>query len=182
MRAGRSPMLDALHTTQPTAALASKLQLYGQFVGSWRLDVDYHALDGSQQHTEGEAHFAWVLEGRAIQDVWIFPTRQLRSGESPAEGWYRYGSTFRWYDPAIDAWRISWFDPNRGVELRQIGRAVGNEIVQTGKDQSGLWRRWRFVDVTSRSFTWLGEVSWDKGSTWTQELQMRASKVTQRPS
>jgi hypothetical protein len=137
-----------------------------------------HALDGSHRRTEGEVHFDWVLEGRAIQDVWIYPARRFRTGEAPAESWYRYGSTFRWYDPAIDAWHITWFDPNRAVELRQIGRAQGSEIVQIGEDHSGLLRRWRFVDITSESFTWVGEVSWDKGSTWRQETHMRASKVS----
>lgn len=170
-------MLEALHATQPATNLASNLHLYGQFVGSWHLDIDLHALDGSHAHTEGEVHFSWVLEGRAIQDVWIYPARQFRTDETPAESWYRYGSTFRWYDPAIDAWHITWFDPNRSVELRQIGRAVGNDIVQIGEDHNGLVRRWRFVDITNESFTWIGEVSWDKGSTWTLETQMRANKT-----
>src|SRR5437588_1583665 len=101
-----TPMLEVLHAPQPNEALASKLHLYGQFVGSWHLDIDMHALDGSHRRTEGEVHFDWVLEGSAIQDVWIYPTRQFRAGETTAEPWHRYGSTFRWYDPAIDAWHI----------------------------------------------------------------------------
>jgi hypothetical protein len=178
MREGYTPMLEALHTATYNGTLTSKLYLYGQFIGSWRLDIDMHALDGSHRRTEGEVHFDWVLEGRAIQDVWIYPARRFRTGEAPAESWYQYGSTFRWYDPAIDAWHITWFDPNQAVELRQIGRAQGSEIVQIGEDHSGLLRRWRFVDITSESFTWVGEVSWDKGSTWRQETHMRASKVS----
>ncbi|GLV55136.1 hypothetical protein KDH_19830 [Dictyobacter sp. S3.2.2.5] len=172
-----TPMLEALHAVQPDEALAEKLHLYGQFVGSWHLDIDLYSLDGSHRHTEGEVHFDWVLEGRAIQDTWIYPTRQFRTGETATEPWYRYGSTFRWYDPAIDAWHITWLDPSRAVELHQIGRAAHGEIVQVGEDRNGLVRRWRFVDITSESFTWLGEVSWDKGSTWTLETQMHASRV-----
>ena len=71
------------------------------------------------------------------------------------------------YDPAIDAWRITWFEPRRPVEMHQIGRAVGADIVQMGEDHNGLLNRWRFVEITGQSFTWLGERSWDKGSTWT---------------
>ena len=59
-----------------------------------------------------------------------------------------YGSTFRWYDPAIDAWHIRYFDPGRPLEMRQIGRAVGADIVQVGEDQNGIRRRWRFVEIT----------------------------------
>ena len=170
-------MLDALHAERPNEALASKLRLYGQFVGSWQLEIEYHALTGATCRAEGEWHFDWVLDGKAIQDVWIFPARRLRGGEKPAEPWYMYGSTFRWYDPAIDAWHITWFDPTRPVELRQIGRAVGADIVQIGEEQNGLLRRWRFVDITEESFRWLGEASSDKGSTWALEMEMQARKV-----
>lgn len=172
-----TPMLEALHADQPNGALASKLRLYGQFVGSWHVDIDFHALHGPTRRAEGEWYFSWVLDGKAIQDVWIFPARRLREGEGRAEPWHMYGSTFRWYNPAIDAWHITWFDPTRPVELRQIGRAVGADIVQTGEDHNGVQRRWRFVEITRESFRWLGEVSWDKGSTWTLEMEMRARKA-----
>ena len=79
------PMLEALHARQPNEALASKLHLYGQFVGSWHVDIDFHPLNGSTRRAEGEWHFSWVLDGRAIQDVWIFPARRLRGDEKPAE-------------------------------------------------------------------------------------------------
>lgn len=174
MRQGETPMLDALHAARPDAALADRLDLYGRFVGSWRVDVDDLPPNGPPRHAEGEWHFAWVLDGRAIQDVWIFPARHLRHG---AEPWHKYGSTFRWYDPAIDAWHITYFDPGRSAELRQLGRAVGAEIVQIGEDHKGLQRRWRFIEITDQSFKWIGEVSWDKGATWTLDMEMRARRM-----
>jgi hypothetical protein len=61
--------------------------------------------------------------------------------------------------------------------MRQIGRAVGADIVQIGEDRNGLLSRWRFVEITDQSFRWLGETSWDKGSTWTLDMEMRARKV-----
>jgi hypothetical protein len=173
----RRPMVDALHAAQPDGALAAKLHLYGQFVGSWDLDVELHPPGGSTRRAGGEWHFSWVLGGKAIQDVWIFPARRLREEGRPADWWHMYGSTFRWYDAAIDAWHITWFDPTRPAELRQIGRAVGADIVQVGEDRHGLLRRWRFVEITSQSFRWLGEVSWDKGATWTLDMEMRARRV-----
>lgn len=172
-----TPMLDALHAMRPDQALAGRLRLYGQFVGSWQADIEFHQPDGSTRRAEGEWHFDWVLDGKAIQDVWIFPARRVRQGKKAAEPWYIYGSTFRWYDPAIDAWHITWFDPTRPLELRQIGRAVGADIVQTGEDHHGLLNHWRFVEITDRSFGWLGERSWDKGSTWTLLLEMRARRA-----
>ena len=37
---------------------------------------------GIDQRITGEIHFSWVLEGRAIQDVWIMPRRSDRTGTS----------------------------------------------------------------------------------------------------
>jgi hypothetical protein len=172
-----SPMLRALWAPGPDEALASKLRLYGQFVGSWRLDVDFDFADGTHLRVEGEAIFDWVLDGRAVQDLFIVPSRRLRMRSATPQPWWRFGSTFRWYDPIIDAWHITFFDPPRRVEQRQIGRLVGDEIVQVGEaDDGSLWRRWRFTDIGDTSFVWLGEVSWDKGATWRLELRMAASR------
>ena len=171
----RSAMLDALQASGPNPALAEKLSLYGRFVGSWRVDIDYTPLEGAGHHDEAEWHFGWVLDGRAIQDVWIFPARAKRQKPEP---WHFYGSTVRWYDPQIDAWHITYFEPTRPFVQRQLGRAVGPDIVQLGEDANGVQRRWRFTEITDRSFHWIGEVSWDKGASWTLELDMRARRAT----
>lgn len=167
-------MLDALGAAQPNRNLASKLQLYGRFIGSWTLAIDFHPLGKPSISAEGEWHFAWVLDGNAIQDVWIFPARHLREA---AEPWHQYGTTLRWYDPGIDAWHIVYVEPGKNFEQRQLGRAVGNDIVQIGEDR-GLQRRWRFVDITEHAFRWLGEVSWDKGANWQPEMEMLANRLS----
>ncbi len=169
------PMLAALHAAEPAPALAEKLKLYGRFVGSWDLDVDYRPFSGAPVRGEGECHFAWVLDGRAIQDVWIFPSRRAHAA-TPDAAYGFYGSTFRWYDPSIDAWHIHWFAPNRPVALHQIARAQGADIVQIG-ETGEILRRWRYTEITDRSFRWLGDVSWDKGATWTLELEMHARRT-----
>lgn len=166
-------VMEALQAGQPDDALAANSQLYGQFVGSWRLDVELIPLG---VRAEGEALFAWVLDGSAVQDLFIIPARHLRAG--PRQSWWRYGSTVRWYDPAIDAWRITFFDPARSVEMRLIGRQAGDDIVHVGEEASGLLRRWRFSNITGTSFLWLGEVSWDRGANWTLELRMAATRRT----
>ena len=82
-----------------------------------------------------------MLEGRAIQDVWILP------------GVF-YGTTLRVYDPGIDAWHILWSDPVRQFYTRQIGRARGSDIVQLGKNDAGEAVRWSFTEITPDSFRW----------------------------
>ena len=107
------------HRADPV--LADRLKLFGQFVGSWDVDIRDHPDDASERRVQGEWHFAWVLEGRAIQDVWIAPKRTLRGCADdflPGE----YGTTLRFYDPEIDAWRSTWHAPVRGIVRTFIAR------------------------------------------------------------
>jgi hypothetical protein len=53
--------IEALRSDGPASDRADKMSLYG-----W-------LNDGTQYKGHGEIHFGWVLEGRAIQDVWILP-------------------------------------------------------------------------------------------------------------
>ncbi len=170
-----TPMLQALKAEGPNEALAPKLRLYGQFVGSWDLDITYRDPAGVMHEAGAEWHFDWVLDGRAIQDVWIFPARKLRK-EAP-EPWFFYGSTLRVYDPGLDAWHITYVEPTRPFVLRQIGRANGADIVQLADEQNGVIRRWSFREITARSFRWLGEASRDKAASWTLEMEMRARRA-----
>jgi catechol 2,3-dioxygenase-like lactoylglutathione lyase family enzyme len=132
--------------------------LYGWLIGDWTMDATIYADDGSRHEARGTIHFGWVLEGRAIQDVWILP------------GFF-HGTTLRVYDPGRDAWHIQWSDPLKQYYARQIGRAQGPDIVQEGRNDAGEATRWRFTDITQHSFCWLGERSTDNGATW--ELQSR---------
>jgi hypothetical protein len=66
------------------------------------------------QRTHGSIHAGWVLEGRAIQDVFAVP------------GLF-YGTSLRFYDPRIDAWQVFWSDPLKEVFFGMIGRARGKE-------------------------------------------------------
>jgi len=46
----------------------------------------------------------------------------------------------------------AYFEPTRPFEMRQLGRAVGADIVQIGEDHNGIRRRWRFVEIAERAF------------------------------
>ena len=100
------------------------MALYGWLIGSWEMDTLRHLDDGTIQKWSGECHFGWVLEGRAIQDIWIRPRRPAPST--------MYGTTLRIFDPGIGAWHIIWNDPLNQDYSRQIGRAEGKDIVQIG--------------------------------------------------
>ena len=55
----------------PFPELKGKLNLFGQFVGDWDIvEARYPKPDGTETRRRGEIHFRWILEGRAVQDVW----------------------------------------------------------------------------------------------------------------
>lgn len=154
--------------------LNQNADIYGWLIGSWDIDATDYDLGATPRKSKGEWHFSRVLEGRAIQDVFIVPVRGLREGVGKDRN--RFGTTLRFYDPSIDAWRITWFNPIRAVKNELIARRKGNEIVQEGKLEDGTLIRWSFVDIKSGSFRWLGESSKDGGKTWVLDAEFLAKR------
>jgi hypothetical protein len=174
-----SAMIEALRSDGPHPQLAPKLQLFGQFVGSWDVEITNHKPDGSREVVQGEWHFGWVLEGRAIQDVWIAPKRSLRETSRGITG--DYGATLRFYDPKIDAWRSTWIGPAKGYVLPFIARQVGDEIVLEGNFESGKSRKWIFSDITNESFKWRAIESDDGWLTQQKVQEMSARRKETEP-
>jgi hypothetical protein len=173
----KESLATLLPASQRSPEIPESADTYGWLIGSWELDVvHYRGVNLSSKGIKGEAHFGWVLEGRAVQDVWIMPRSSERNAESDRTN-NMYGTTLRVWDAAIQAWRIRWFNPVSGHEERQTGRMVGNEIVQTGARVDGTPTRWRFSDITTESFRWLGEALDADGKTWKLEGEFRARRV-----
>lgn len=170
-------LVEALHVPGPVGAHADELGLFGQFVGSWTLEWAGRDADGRPATMTGELHFGWVLGGRAVQDIWIVPGRgQPGEGQPPLAF---HGSTIRFYDAAIGAWRSTWIEPVNGRVRRFIGRPNGDEIVLVS-DEDDPQLRWRFTDIGPASFRWRGEASRDGGATWEFEEEMRATRRADR--
>lgn len=103
----RQTPIPGLDSTGPEETLKTRLDLFGQFVGDWTFDVTNFNLDGPKLQGSGVWYFAWVLEGRAIQYVWTAHYRPSKPGDLERG----YGTTLRFYDPKIDAWRVTWISP-----------------------------------------------------------------------
>jgi len=149
----------------------SELDTYGRFVGEWEFQTEYLHADGSIERDTGEWTFSWALEGRAVADVWTTPSRSERywSGEGPR----RLGMTVRVYDPISGSWNVGWSNAITGYSLFLVGREVGAEIVQEGRDAEGSLLRWIFYDIEqARSFRWRAECSRDDGASWRLEQMM----------
>lgn len=150
--------------------------VYGWLCGSWDLDVlRYRGVDVSASGLKGEVHAGRVLEGRAVQDVWIMPRREDRAADSDDE-MNMYGTTLRSWDPAIQAWRIAWTNPVRGHREEQVGRWAGRDILQEGRRADATRTRWTFTEITSDSFHWRGEALYPDQQEWTLEAEFLAKR------
>jgi hypothetical protein len=158
-----STLSDVLDAQAPAAEHAAAMMLYGQFVGSWEGEATTYPPEGTPMKHSAEVHFGWVLEGRAVQDVWIVPARRDR--RAPLGPRNLYGTTLRVYDPAADAWNVTWTNPPNGAYTRLVGRREGERIVQVGDDRDGR-NRWIFQAIAPDTFHWTGEISTDGGQTW----------------
>lgn len=164
-----------LTTGRRSPEIPEAADAYGWLVGSWELDcLRYRAVPVA---LKGEAHFGWVLEGRAVQDVWIMPRITERSASSSDRNNNMYGTTLRVWDASIQAWRIYWRNPVHNHSQDQIGRWSGNEVVQIGTRFDGTPTRWRFTEITGQSFHWLGEALEPDGKSWRLEGEFRAKRL-----
>ena len=156
--------------------IADSMDLYGWLRGSWDLDVlHYRGVNVKERGLTGELHAARVLEGRAIQDVWIMPRREARHADADRT-MNMYGTTLRSWDPSIRAWRIAWTNPISGHREEQIGRPDGADIRQEGTRADGTRTRWTFTAITPDSFHWRGEAQYPDTQTWVLEGEFLAKR------
>jgi hypothetical protein len=90
-----------------------------------------------------------------------------------------FGTTIRFYDPKIDAWRSTWLSPLKGLVRTFITRKVNDEIVLEGKTPEGYEEKWVFSQITPQSFLWHSEEKHDNGK-WLLTEEMEIRKVSAR--
>ena len=77
--------LEALRAGGPldeAGASRDLSDLYAGLIGDWDAEVVDHLPGGKDRRQSAEMHFAWVLEGRAVQDLWIMPRLRERSART----------------------------------------------------------------------------------------------------
>jgi len=116
--------------------------------------------------------------------VWIMPRRAERSdsvgglrGAPLDKQMNMYGTTLRAWDATLKAWRITWSNPAGNHFEQQIGRRIGNDVVQLGNRPDGTTTRWTFTEITPKSFHWLGEALHSDGKSWRLEGEFRARRT-----
>jgi hypothetical protein len=127
---------------------------FAPLIGSWDLDVTWYDDEGRlTRETTGEWHFAWALDGRAVADIWITPSRAVRRPEEEGE----WGLSIRIYDPELGAFRSTWMGPEHAFVMTFIGRPSPGGMTLEAREPKAAKTRWIFTDVTATSFRWRNE-------------------------
>ena len=162
--------LTLLPAAGPDPARRDKLMAFGRLAGQWTFKGRQYDERGDVISTdEGEIQIAWVLGGRALQDIW---KETYTSDGSPGI----FGTTVRFYDPKREAWHSVWMDPVNGSARMFSGRETADGIAFTGKDDAGRTMRWVFADVTETSFRWYSEREMSPGH-WHVNEEMHAVRA-----
>jgi hypothetical protein len=67
----RTAMIEALPAMAPHPSLGNEAHVFDRFIGTWDCDYTFYLNDGTKRKVKGEIEFGWILDGRAIQDIWI---------------------------------------------------------------------------------------------------------------
>jgi hypothetical protein len=167
----RNAMINALGSSDPNPALGDEAKTFDRLVGTWDADFSFPRQDGSVLRKKGELRFGWVMDGTAIQDLWIGYPAEAGKERS-------VGTTLRFFDGQSKQWRIVFINPRFNYVVTAQGRRDGEDIVFHGKDTDGLPLRWTFSEITAHSFHWQGEKSLDGGKTWRVEEDHRMKRRT----
>lgn len=166
----KSSFSEALSASGPHPSLGAHADTYARVIGSWTGEVRNHMAGGAPPVASIEVHFAWVLDGRAVQDTWITPSRADRAaGQTAPMHWF--GTTLRVFDPKSESWRALWWDPEAGFRIELEGRRVGDDIVQIGR-RGDLTIRWTFSRIAAGSLLWQGHVLESDGANWRLEVEV----------
>ena len=172
----RGGLAAALLASGPAPGFEAENRLFGQFAGDWTIRYEGFPRDGSIVETTGALNVGWILDGRAVQDVWRF--------DNPKTGEGSAGTTLRVYDPRLDAWHSIWFYPAGNVIETFVARQKSDEIVLDGASPTGLPQQWIFSKITPGSFDWREVVSTDNRATWyvTEHMWIARRAATSSPS
>lgn len=152
-----------------------KLMLFGRFEGVWDVDITFLDDDGNTIfHGPGEWAFAWVLDGRVMQDVLTFP--DLKDPTATEPGKRNIGTSLRHYNPKTDTWRVVWIGASSNNLCFLQASEDGDDLLLERSEEGSSLLRWRFSNITKDAFHWTGHYSKDGGDNWILEQDMHARR------
>ena len=156
----RLDMVTALKAVGPHPSLGDQAKVFGRLVGTWDVEYTDFSKEGKITHRSGELIVGWVMDGRAIQDIWIVnPWGAHKEREVYTD--------LRYFDPKSQTWPATFIDPEHASVARFTGGpAPDDRIVLDTPDLGEKDTRWSFNDIRPDSMVFRDEASGDGGKTW----------------
>lgn len=151
--------MDALIANEKHVSIPESKNYWGSIIGEWELEWIVHPGTSKERCVKGEWLFSWILEGKAIQDVFICPSRKELKNKDSSNG--EYGTTIRVYCEKLNCWEI--FYACKDDVNRLQARKVGSEIVLTELPDARM--KWIFSNIQENSFQWQN-IQLDKNNQW----------------
>ena len=143
--------INALYSNARNGRIPEEYDFFGSLIGEWDIVWSDHLEETEPRWVKGEWIFSRVLDGTAVQDLFIVPSRaeRLQNKQPDAE----YGTTLRIYNPQTMVWDI--FYGCMGEAIRLTARKIGEEIILTENTTEKM--RYVFSDIKAFSFLWRKE-------------------------
>lgn len=143
--------ITALCSSVRSERIPEEADLFGSLIGEWDIVWNDHLEDDAPRRVKGEWIFSRVLDGTAIQDLFIVPSRTERLQDKQPDA--EYGTTLRIFNPKNTHWDV--FYGCMGEAIRLTAKKVDKEVVLTENTTGRM--RYVFSDMTSSSFLWRKE-------------------------
>lgn len=138
-----SEFMNALVSENKNNMIPKEYDWFEPLIGDW--DFDYYAAD---RHVEGEWLFRRVLEGIAIEDLFICPSRATKETNPQPDG--EYGVALRIFNTETKCYDMTYVC-SKYIKLLEV-KKENERIVCTVKNKPT--NKWVFSEITNHSFRW----------------------------
>lgn len=156
-------LISELQAQGPHPSLGGGARSLARLVGNWSIAYSFHRKDGTVKHQTGSYFAAWVMDGRAIQDVW---TVDPHDGRTDREIY----TTLHYLNPKSGTWYATFIDPEHASVARFTGKVGqdGRIVILTHDlgDKADQTNRWSFIPSSANSLTFRDEQSSGDGKAW----------------
>jgi len=169
-------LITELAAVGPHPSIADHARVVSRLVGAWDVEYTDFKKDGRVTQRSGQLIFGWVLDGRAIQDLWVvFPSEAQEEREVYTDLFY--------LDAKSGAWRTVFVDPQEASVATFIEAAAGDgRLVLESRDLVPKQvRRWSYSDFRPGSFVYRDEASTDGGKTWKLRSEYHMTRRGETP-
>ncbi|MCL1823541.1 MAG: hypothetical protein FWG44_05000 [Oscillospiraceae bacterium] len=160
---------DVLVSEQGSGKIKDEFNHYEKLIGDW----EFEGVFSSGETFQGEWSFSWILEGTAIQDVFIAPSRATRD-TSPFKDSGEYGAGVRLFESkgSNAVWHNFWFENGNIIYLKM--EEADSMLVHTRLDKEE--EKWVFAEINDNDFHWQN-VTVQADGTWQVNLDVYAKRI-----